>query len=182
MPDKHPQTPPPSRWPARITSPHHANFQLVWRSLCDAVLFSSCFFEHTLTAGRVLPGGISLVVNTRCIRIFCDHLNILYIRPDLYSIEVRLELPGADAAPRSKGRPSLPSSALPRALLPSFSPSSSLPCFLLPPLPHCLRAASLQPSISSIPPSIFYLPSPSRRFEASCKASSLYVIFISILA
>ena len=33
-------TPPPSRWPALITSPPLAKFQLVWRRLCEALLSS----------------------------------------------------------------------------------------------------------------------------------------------
>ena len=50
IPDEHPVTPPPSRWPALTTLPHLAKFQLVWRRLCVVVLFASCLFEHTLTA------------------------------------------------------------------------------------------------------------------------------------
>ena len=53
-PDEHPPTPPPCRWPALITSPTLAKFQLVWRRLCD-VLFRSCLVEHTLTAVCALP-------------------------------------------------------------------------------------------------------------------------------
>ena len=37
----HPQTPPPSRWPALITLPPLTKFQLVWRRLCEALLSSS---------------------------------------------------------------------------------------------------------------------------------------------
>ena len=50
MSDEHSPTPPPSRWPAFITLHHLTKFQLVWRRLCDVVLFLSCLFEHTLTA------------------------------------------------------------------------------------------------------------------------------------
>ena len=40
---------PSCRWPALITLPTLAKFQLVWHRLCDIVLFrSSCLFEHTL--------------------------------------------------------------------------------------------------------------------------------------
>ena len=54
-PDEHTPTPPPCRWPALITLPTLANFQLVWHRLCDVVLFrSSCLFEHTLAAVCVL--------------------------------------------------------------------------------------------------------------------------------
>ena len=54
LPDEHPPTPTPSRWPALITFPTLAKFHLVWRRLCD-VPFPSCLFEHTLTAVCVLP-------------------------------------------------------------------------------------------------------------------------------
>ena len=36
----HPPTPAPSRWPALITLPLIAKFQLVWRRLCEALLSS----------------------------------------------------------------------------------------------------------------------------------------------
>ena len=79
MPDDHPPTPLPCRWPALVTLPTLANFQLVWRRLGDVVLFrSSCLFDHTLTAVCVLP-SIGLVESRRYIRTFCDHLNVLYI-------------------------------------------------------------------------------------------------------
>ena len=54
--DEHPPTAPSCQWPALITLPTLAKFQLVWRRLCDAVLFrsSSCLFEHTLTAVCIL--------------------------------------------------------------------------------------------------------------------------------
>ena len=55
MSDKHPPTPPPSRWPALFTLRILAKFHLVWRRLCDVVLFPSCLFEHTLTVVCVLP-------------------------------------------------------------------------------------------------------------------------------
>ena len=50
-----PSTPPLCRWPALITLPSLAKFQLVWRHLCDFVLFPSCLVEDTLTAACVLP-------------------------------------------------------------------------------------------------------------------------------
>ena len=37
----HPPTPPPSRWPALTTLAPLAKSQLVWRRLCEALLFSS---------------------------------------------------------------------------------------------------------------------------------------------
>ena len=53
-PDEQPPTPPPCRWPALITLPTLAKFQLVWRRLYD-VLFPSCLVEHTLSSVCVLP-------------------------------------------------------------------------------------------------------------------------------
>ena len=61
-PDEHPPTPPPCRWPAHITLPTLAKFQLVWRRLCDVVLFRSCLFEYTLAAVCTLPESISLAI------------------------------------------------------------------------------------------------------------------------
>ena len=53
MPDEHPTTPPPWRWPALFTLRTPTKFQLVWRRLCDDVLFrSSCLFELTICATR----------------------------------------------------------------------------------------------------------------------------------
>ena len=55
-PDEHTPTPPPCRWPALITLPTLANFQLVWHRLCDVVLFrSSILFQHTLTPVSAQP-------------------------------------------------------------------------------------------------------------------------------
>ena len=54
--DEYPPTSQPCRWPVLITLRTLVKFQLVWLGLCDAVLFfSSCLFEHTLTAVCVLP-------------------------------------------------------------------------------------------------------------------------------
>ena len=53
--DEHSPTPPPCRWLALFTLPTLAKFQLVWRRICDVVLFPSCLVEHTLTAVCVLP-------------------------------------------------------------------------------------------------------------------------------
>ena len=73
-PDEHPPMPPPCGTPALITLHTLANFQLVWRCLCDVVLFrSSCLFEHTLTAVCVLPEDQS-VVSIKCIYKFNDYL------------------------------------------------------------------------------------------------------------
>ena len=46
--------PSPSWWPALITLPTLAKFPLVWRRLCDVMLFPSCLVEHTLTATSAL--------------------------------------------------------------------------------------------------------------------------------
>ena len=56
--------------------------------------------EDTLTAVCVLP-EYNQVVNM-CIRIFCDHLNVLYIFDQTYTyrFEIRLKLYGANSAPR----------------------------------------------------------------------------------
>ena len=55
-PDEHPPTPQPNRWPALTTLPNVASFQLVWRRVCDVVMFpSSYLFERTLTAVYALP-------------------------------------------------------------------------------------------------------------------------------
>ena len=96
-PDEHPPTPPPCRWPALITLPALAKFQLDWRHLCDVLFRSSCLFEHTLTAVCALPGY-------QYRRKYDEYSNILgtskcslYFRPDLYRFEVRLELCGAKA-------------------------------------------------------------------------------------
>ena len=46
--------PSPSRWSALITLLTLAKFPFVWCRLCDAVLFTSCLVEHTLTAVCVI--------------------------------------------------------------------------------------------------------------------------------
>ena len=99
-PDEHPPTPPPCRWPALITVPALAEFQLVWRRPCDVVLFcSSCQFEHTLTAVCALP-ECQYLAETQCVfKHVVTHLNALCIldQTDLYRFEVRPELYGANA-------------------------------------------------------------------------------------
>ena len=98
--DEHPPTSPPCRWPALITLLTLTKFQLVWRRLCDVVLFhSSCLSEHTLTAVCALTECHSLIVNISYIQTFCEHLNVLYIfdQTDLYHFEVSPELYGAHA-------------------------------------------------------------------------------------
>ena len=54
LPEKHPPTPPLSRWPA-LTLPNLAKFHFVWRRLCDVVLLSFCLFDHILTTVCVQP-------------------------------------------------------------------------------------------------------------------------------
>ena len=126
----------------------------------------------------VYNASIILVVNIINIRTFCYHVNIIYIfdQTDMYRFEVRLELYGAPSTARM---PHLVRRVDPLFLPPPCLASLFLPFrILLPPLPHFLRPASLPPSFSSIPSSIFRVPSPSRRFGSNCKACSSYVIFI----
>ena len=54
MPDEHPPTPAPIRWPDLITLPTLVKFQLVWRRLCDVVLFPACLVKHGLTGAPLL--------------------------------------------------------------------------------------------------------------------------------
>ena len=142
-----------------------------------------CCFPPASSSTPLRPSvyypSINLVVNIRFIRRFCDHLSIYIFSTILLSFwsqagTLRRECHDSFEGPTS----SLPSSALPRFLVPSFPPSSYLPRFILPPLPQFLRPASLPPSFSSTPPSIRHVRSPSRRFGSSCKASSSYVIFL----
>ena len=99
---------------------------------------------------------VGLVVNVMTIRSFYGHFNISYI---FDRVEIRPELYGANAEPRSKGRPSL-SSPLPRFLLhflfrPTCPPSAFLPCLTCSALPRS-HPPSLPPrcqsSISPIHP------------------------------
>ena len=137
---EHLQTPRPTRWPDLITFSTLAKFQLVWRRLCGVVLFPCCLVKHGLTDAPLL-------------------------------IEHRFQV--TRAAPstrqlRSRGRPSLPSSALPR--VPLFLRPLCLASFFLPCLAFPLRPFLL-PRRSSIFP-------PSRRFGSSCKAISWYALSI----
>ena len=92
-PDEHPPTPPPCRWPALLTLPTLAKFQLVWRRLWDPVLFpSSRLVEHTVTTVCVLPEyqPIKKRRNAMCIRIFSDPSKCpFFLRPDLYRFEAK---------------------------------------------------------------------------------------------
>ena len=87
-PEEYPSSPPPCRWPALITLPNIAKFQLAWRRLCDVVLFrSSCLFEHTLTAVCALLEYQSCRKHNVYSNI-CEHLNVLHIfdQIDLYRL------------------------------------------------------------------------------------------------
>ena len=67
MPGEHRPTSPPCRWSALITLRFLTKFKLVWRRLCDVVLFrSSCLFERTVTAFCTLPEyRLDRISNTR---------------------------------------------------------------------------------------------------------------------
>ena len=59
-PPPYPPTPPPSPWPALTTLRTPTKFRLLYRRLCDAVLFRSpCIFDRTLACYLIL----GLVVN-----------------------------------------------------------------------------------------------------------------------
>ena len=80
IPDEHPPTPLASRWPALITLPHLAKFQLVWRRLCDIVMFvPPASSLSTPLRPSVYNASISLIVNMIYIRTFGDHIHVLYI-------------------------------------------------------------------------------------------------------
>ena len=84
-PEKRPPTPPPSRWTTLVTLPHLAKFQVVWRRLCDVVLFASSFFDHTITAvcvQRVYLSGRKYI----CIRTLCEDLNVFDIFDKTYIV------------------------------------------------------------------------------------------------
>ena len=150
------------------TSPSFSSF--------GAACVMLCCFPPASSSTPLRPSvnypSISLVVNMKCIRTFCDHQQELYIF-DQTGIVLKSGWNSTARIPRLVRRAD--SLFLRPASLPT---SSSLPRFLLPPRPHFLRPASLPPSFSSTPPSILHLPSPSRRFGLSCKASSWYVVFI----
>ena len=129
MPDEHPPTPPLSRWPALITLPTPAKFQLVWRRLCAVVLFPFCLVKHGLTDAPL------------CIE---------YRFQDTRDAPSTLQL-------RSRGGPSLLYSALSRVLPPSLPPivrSVSLPPSFPASLPpsRYLRPFSLHPPSALLHP------------------------------
>ena len=120
-PDERPLTPPPCRWPALITLPTLSKFQLVWRHLCDVVLFPSCLVKHG-------PTDASLLIEYR--------FKSLELHPLLFSFVRRAE-------PLFLAPPCFASSLLlflvrPLCLASSFLPcltSSALTRFLPPSLP-----------------------------------------------
>ena len=77
--DEHPPTPPPCRWPALISLPTLAKVHLVWRRLCELCCSLSPASSNTPLRPSVCHPSISLVVNIMFIRIFCEHLNVLYV-------------------------------------------------------------------------------------------------------
>ena len=90
---EHPPTPPPTRRSALITLPTLAKLQVVWRRLCG-VLIPSCLVKHGLTDALLLIEYYFYVTR---------------IAPSILQL-------------RSMGRPSLPSSALPRFVPRPFLP------------------------------------------------------------
>ena len=101
MPDEHPPTPPPCRWPDLITLPTLAKFQLVWRRLCHVVLFPfSYLVEHTLTVVCVLPKYQPGRKREPYSNILWPSTCPLYFRLYLYRFVDRLELHHANVAPR----------------------------------------------------------------------------------
>ena len=96
-PDEHPPPPPPCRWPALITLPTLAKFQLVCLMLCCSTP-PAC--PSTPSRPSVHYPSISLVVNVMYIQTFCENINVLFIfdQADMYRFEVRLELYVATAS------------------------------------------------------------------------------------
>ena len=102
-PDEHFPTPPPCRWTALITLPPSPSFS----SFGAASVMLCCSVPPAYSSTPLRPSvhypSISLVVNrmyiNSCILWPCKCT--LYFRPDLYRFDVRLELYGANAAPRS---------------------------------------------------------------------------------
>ena len=100
-PDEHPPTPPPSRCPALITLPTLAKFQLVWHRLCAVVPFPSSCLVPAHPCGRVSATHYQTGRNCNVYSfILWPSKCPLYFRPDLHRFEVRLQLHGANVAPR----------------------------------------------------------------------------------
>ena len=67
-----PPTSPPCRWPTLITLRALTMFELVWCRLCDDVCPPSSSAPSVLPEDRIGR-------NIRCIRRFCDHIDVLHI-------------------------------------------------------------------------------------------------------
>ena len=79
-PPPYPPTPPPSPWPALTTLRTPTKFRLLYRRLCDAVLFRSpCIFEGALACQLIL----GLVVNIPYVRRFGHRINPSHFSPNL---------------------------------------------------------------------------------------------------
>ena len=109
MPEEHPPTPPPSRWPAIITLLTLATLRLVWRRLCDVVLFPSCLVEQGLLNAPLLICRVSFSSHSSC---------------TLYS-SASSEGPTLSSFLRPASRP--PSSFVRSVSLPSSFPASHSP-------------------------------------------------------
>lgn len=55
MPDEHPPTAPPTRWPALSALLTFAEFKLVRRRLGDVLLLPPCLVDHNLNTVCALP-------------------------------------------------------------------------------------------------------------------------------
>ena len=99
-----PPTPPPSRWLALTMLPLFANFKLVWRRLCDALLPSSSLagqnprrFFHVLCLRRKYKARFDVNMNIKS--------SIKYFRPSWGHSQRRSQFKhdycrGADRAPQ----------------------------------------------------------------------------------
>ena len=150
MPDE--QTPmPPSRWPALINLPPSPSLS----SFGAACVIYYCA-SSTLRPSVCYP-SIILVVNIICTRTFCDHLKAPFFWTRLVSFWSQAGFYGPNAAPLSKGQPTLPppclaSSFLPFLLRPICLASCFLPCLISSTLPR-FHPPSLPPHCpSSISP------------------------------
>ena len=154
MPDAHPPTPPPSRWPALITLPTLTKFQLGWRRLCDVALFPSCLINTAFPMPCIIR--VSFASRSSCTL----YSSSSFEGPTLSSFLHPDSLP-----------PSFPSSLLLLFLRPLCLASPFLPCLTSSALPRFLP-----PSLPSLRPSS--ISPPSRWLGSSCKASSGYALVI----
>ena len=70
MPDEHIPTPPPGRWPLLVIFPPLAKFQLVWRRLCEAPLYS---FSHARQTNPSLLARVCLTYIGDARVVFPEH-------------------------------------------------------------------------------------------------------------